>query len=129
MGPFGENSLSCHAPSRKRPLTQSSNISLPGKSSLSLALNKSRNMRKRKISFLGGSDSNIQGKSKKQGISLGHVLFETAEKPTPAPSRTVSLTSNESSSLLGPDITKRSTLMSKKSTLWSKVSANGFRSR
>jgi hypothetical protein len=87
-------------------------------------------MRKRKTSFLGGSVTNTQGKNKKQGISFGHVLFDTTgEKSMSAPKRTVSLTSNESSSLLGPSFSKQSALASTKSNLWSKVSANGFRKR
>ena len=124
--------MSCHAPRNKRPLTKRSTSDsgiLPGRSTLALALTKSRNMRKRKTSFLGGSVSNAQGKNKKQGISFGHVLFETGEKVMSAATRTISLTSNESSNLLGSDMAKRSSLLSKKSSLWSKVSANGFQKR
>ena len=122
LGSFGEKS--------SLPKRSASNSGiLPAKSALALALNKSRNMRKRKTSFLGGSVSNAQGKNKKQGISFGHVLFETAEKAISAPARTVSLTSNESSNLMGPDMIKRRSILSKKSSLWSKVSDNGFQKR
>ena len=122
LGSFREKS------SLPKRSTRNSGI-LPGKSSLALALNKSRNMKKRKTSFLGGSVSNAQGKNKKQGISFGHVLFETGEKAVSAPTRTVSLSSNESSNIMGSDIMKRKSILSKKSSLWSKVSDNGFQKR
>ena len=101
---------------------------LPAGSSLFLAINKSRNSRKRKSSFLGDTQSNTKGATsmKTSGISLGHVVF-SGDSQSRSNSKSASLTNKFSMPAFTPS--KRRCVSEpgkQRNSLWSKVAANGF---
>ena len=126
--------------------------SLPmGTNSLSMAINRGRQSRKRKTSFLGsGKDTKAGRRSRSsKALSLGHVVFSgdsssnnnnpssslnssTTSSSIPM-SRSLSLphSSKQNLSGLAPPSKKRSISETERkgSSLWTKVSATGFHKR
>lgn len=112
---------------------------LPFGSTLSLALSKNAQMKRRKTSFLGGSQNKNRSKSsiKTQAVSLGHVVFReenSYSNSNSAPKRAVSGgssfadTSSRSSNI---GLSKKRSISngSNRGSLWSKVSAQSIQKR
>ncbi len=108
---------------------RSSSLAL-GTSSLSLALQASRASKKKKTSFLGGvGASKEMSTSVHKCLSMGHVVFNNGGDSQLSKGGKQSRTSSNlggSSQLKGKR--KRET-MQKSTSLWSAVSANGFKKR
>ena len=102
---------------------------LSSSSSLSFAINKSRNNSKRKQGFLGsnGNKKSRGLRPKAGGIALGHVVFASDSQSAPL-EKSVSLPLEKASRIAASK--KRSisdTIGKTKSSLWSKVATNGFK--
>jgi hypothetical protein len=105
---------------------QSTSLAL-GTSSLSLALQASRASKKKKTSFLGGAGASKEmSSSVLKSVSMGHVVFNTGDNQLSKGGQ--SSRSNVSNFAHTKGKRKRST-MQKSTSLWSKVSANGFKRR
>ena len=106
-------------------LARSESSLLSSSSSLSFAINRSRNKSKRKLGFLG-SVGNKKGRgmrSKAGGISLGHVVFQDSQNVPMSRSSSLPLpkASNKASF-------KKRSISDTNNGLWSKVaSKNGFK--
>lgn len=104
---------------------RSSSLAL-GTSSLSLALQASRTMKKKKTSFLGGAGASKElSSSVHKCVSMGHVVFNTGGDSQLSKAGGQSSRSNLGTFNSTKGKRKRST-MQKSTSLWSKVSANGF---
>ena len=102
---------------------RSSSLAL-GTSSLSLALQASRVSKKKKTSFLGGSGASKEMSSSiHKCVSMGHVVFNTGGDSQLSKGGQTSRSSNIVSSQGKRKRAQQST------SLWSKVSANGFKRR
>ena len=98
-----------------------------GTNSLSLALQASRTSRKKKTSFLGGAGaSQDMSCSLHKCVSMGHVVFNTGDSQLSKGGQ--SSRSNMTNFAHTKGKRKRSTMQTSAS-LWSKVSANGFKRR
>ena len=96
---------------------------LSSTSSLSFAINRSRNALKRKSSFLGNNSQKVKS-LKSGGISLGSVFF-AGEAPSSTLSKSASLPQKRSSSLAPTQ--KKSAASNTRGSLWSRVASNGFK--
>lgn len=101
-----------------------------GTSSLSLALQASRASKKKKTSFLGGVGSSKEmSTSVHKCLSMGHVVFNKGGDSQLSKGGQQSFSrSNLGSSSRQKEKRKRET-MQKSTSLWSAVSANGFKKR
>lgn len=107
----------------------SSEHSLLSSSSLSFALSKSRHSFKRKSSFLEFSRQNTKRKSfRPAGVSLGHVVFACDNQPSSLSKSSSSLPSKKIPVPTFKDA-KSTTVGKSRSSLWSRVASNGFKSQ
>lgn len=112
------------APSQSESnLGRSEKSFLSSTSSLSFAINRSRNALKRKSSFLGNNSQKAKA-MKSGGISLGSVFF-AGDAPSSTLSRSASLPQKRSSSLAPPQ--KKHAASNTRGSLWSRVASNGFK--
>ena len=106
-------------------LGRSESTLLSSSSSLSFAINRSRNKSKRKLGFLGsvGNKKKRGMRSKAGGISLGHVVFQDSQNVPMSRSSSLPLPKASNTSSF-----KKRSISDTNNGLWSKVaSKNGFK--